>query len=127
MKFTTNLLIVACGLGSLSVAGCKSMSSSAPEATTMPAPSPGSTTMSAAPAMPQPVTIAPPAKDMTHVLEKDEPYFTSEPGPSATPAGTLKAGSKVLVIIPGAPYSQVMTDTGVSAYTVTDGLKPLGK
>jgi len=48
------MLIVACGLGSLSVAGCKSMSSSAPEATTMPAPSPGSTTMSAAPAMPQP-------------------------------------------------------------------------
>jgi hypothetical protein len=33
----------------------------------------------------------------------------------------------VLVLIPGATYSQVVSDTGVQAYTETDGLKPLGK
>ena len=69
----------------------------------------------------------PAAKDLTHVLTKDEPFFASEPTPGAAPSGTLKSGSKVLVLIPGAEYSQVITDTGVSAYTFTDGLKPLGK
>jgi hypothetical protein len=64
---------------------------------------------------------------MTHSLEKDQPYFTTEPGPSAAPAGTLPAGSKVLVTVPGVPYSQVVTDKGINAYTATDGLKPLGK
>jgi len=39
----------------------------------------------------------------------------------------LKEGAKVLVIVPGAQYSQVVTDKGISAYTPTDGLKPIGK
>ncbi|HEX4794671.1 MAG TPA: hypothetical protein VH370_12800 [Humisphaera sp.] len=70
----------------------------------------------------------PAAKDLTHTLAKDEPYFTSEPsGPGAAPAGMLKSGTKVLMVIPGAMYSQVITDTGMSAYTMTDGLQPLGK
>ena len=78
----------------------------------------------AAPAAP---TVTPPAaKDLTHVLTKDEPFFASEPAAGAPPAGTLKAGSKVLMVIPGAMYSQVITDTGMSAYTLTDGLKPWG-
>jgi hypothetical protein len=88
---------------------------------------PGPTTMSVAPANPMPVAAPPAAKDMTHVLEKDQPYFTTAPTASATPAGTLPTGSKVLVMSPGAPYSQVVTDKGISAYTATDGLKPLGK
>ena len=83
--------------------------------------------MPVASANPPPVAAAPLAKDMTHVLEKDEPYYTTEPAASTTPTGTLAAGSKVLVIVPGAPYSQVVTDKGISAYTVTDGLKPIGK
>jgi hypothetical protein len=69
----------------------------------------------------------PDAKYLTHVLTKDEPYFASEPTPGAPPSGTLKAGVKVLVVIPGALYSQITSDTGISAFTVTDGLKPLGK
>jgi hypothetical protein len=130
MRFATKKALLLCGVAALGVAGCKSTNSSSP--TTMPAPEtnmkmPGSTTMPVAAANPPPVAAAPAAKDMTHVLEKDQPYFTTEPGPSATPAGTLAMGSKVLVMAPGAPYSQVVTDKGLSAYTATDGLKPLGK
>ena len=124
MRVTMKKLMVVFGMGALGAMGCKSMTST--PATTMPAP----TTMAATMTMTPPTTMpaaAPAAKDMTHVLEKEQPYFTSEPGPSATPAGMLAMGSKVLVIIPGAPYSQVMTDKGISAYTATDGLKPLGK
>jgi hypothetical protein len=69
----------------------------------------------------------PAAKDLTHELTKDQPLFASEPAAGAKPDGMAKAGSKVLVLIPGADYSQVVTDTGISAYTATDGLKPVGK
>jgi len=131
MRFSTKKLLLVCGVGSLSLVGCKSPDTSSP--TTMPTPEtnmkmPGPTTMSVASANPVPAAAAPAAKDMTHSLEKDQPYFTTEPtSAAATPAGTLPTGSKVLVIIPGAPYSQVVTDKGISAYTATDGLKPLGR
>jgi hypothetical protein len=129
MRLSRLSLILACLAGGIyATVGCHTSSSETPLPTTMPAPetnmkTPGPTTM------PVPSAAAPPAKDMTHALTKDEPYFTVEPGGTSTPtpAGTLKAGSKVLVIIPGAPYSQVVTDTGISAYTMTEGLKPLGK
>src|SRR5579871_1958537 len=112
MRFSKKLAVVC--LGGLSVVGCKSMSSSP---TTMPAPEanmkmPGPTTMSVAPANPMPVAAPPAAKDMTHVLEKDQPYYTMEPTASTPAAGTLSAGSKVLVMNPGVPYSQVVTDKG---------------
>jgi hypothetical protein len=86
---------------------------------------PGPTTMAVPEVTPPPG--APAAKDLTHSITKDQPYYSSMPAAGATPAGTLKAGSKVLVLIPGADYSQVITDMGVTAYTSTDGLKPLGK
>jgi len=89
--------------------------------------SPGPTTMSVPAAVPQPAAAAPAAKDMTHTLAKAQPYFTSEPTASTPAAGELKEGAKVLVIIPGATYSQVVTEKGISAYTPTDGLKPIGK
>ena len=128
MRVTMKKVMVVFGMAALGVVGCKSMNTSA---TTMPSTMPAPTTMAAPMTMTPPTTMpaaaAPATKDMTHVLEKEQPYFTSEPGPSATPAGMLAMGSKVLVIIPGAQYSQVMTDKGISAYTATDGLKPLGK
>ena len=117
--------ILICAVAGNALLGCHAASPEGPTATSMPAPD--VTTMPASPAT-QPTAAMPAAKDMTHVLTKDEPYYTVDPAAgSATPAGTLKAGSKVLVIIPGAPYSQVVTDMGVSAYTMTEGLKPLGK
>jgi len=125
-------------VGAMALGGCHSAT---PDATTQPTTMPMPTsnapmagpaaTMPVAPAKAMEVTIPagpPPAdKDLTHVLTKDEPFFLSEPGATDTPVGTLKSGSKVLVLIPGAQYSQVITDKGISAYTLTDGLKPLGK
>ena len=94
---------------------------SMPGPTTMPVPSANQTTVVL------PSAPAPAEKDLTHVLTKDEPFFINEPAAAATPAATLKEGSKVLVVIPGAQYSQVITDKGLTGYTMTEGLKPLGK
>jgi hypothetical protein len=110
----------------LVAAGCGSKS--APPAESMPATMPAATMPAMVMPTPTVAMVKPPAdKDLTHVLTKDEPYFSDMPSAGATPAGTLKEGSKVLVLIPGTDYSQVTTDKGVSAYTATDGLKPLGK
>ena len=130
-------------IGAVMAAGChhdNPNSGSPPPAadapTTMPTPSgnmlmPGPTTMPVPSAKQTTVTLpsapAPAEKDLTHVLTKDEPFFVNEPATTATPAATLKEGSKVLVVIPGAQYSQVITDTGLTGYTMTQGLKPLGK
>jgi len=125
MHFNPTKLICLCLAGTLGMAGCHNPSSSTP--TTMPAPE--ANMKSGGPAtMPVPsAAAAPAAKDMTHVLTKDEPYFTNDPGVSSTPAGSLKEGTKVLMVVPGAQYSQVITDTGLHVYTITDGLKPIGK
>lgn len=90
--------------------------------TTMPVPSANQTEVAL------PSTTPPAAKDLTHVLTKDEPLFINEPDSSSSkPVTTLKEGTKMLVVIPGATYSQVITDRGITGYTMTDGLKPLGK
>ena len=125
MQLNRMQLINFCLAGAIGAAGCHGPSSATP--TTMPAPE--ANMKSGGPAtMPVPTAAAAPAaKDMTHVLTKDEPYFGSDPGASSTPAGSLKEGTKVLVLVPGAQYSQVITDTGLNVYTVTDGLKPIGK
>ena len=134
MPLSRKLFTLVCTIGAAGLIGCKSTPSDAP--TTMPAPmanmtTGGPTTMPVAPATPPVVPTTPtpaaPAKVMTHELTKDQPYFTDMPTASSTPAGTLKAGAKVLLLIPGADYSQVETDMGITYYTPTDGLKPLGK
>ncbi|HWE00931.1 MAG TPA: hypothetical protein VG326_00875 [Tepidisphaeraceae bacterium] len=134
-KINSSLALIALGL--FAVGGChKAGDSPTVEPTTMTAPPTngmpaGPTTMAVPPAnqteVALPAAKPPAAKDLTHVLTKDEPYYLNEPGANPTAVGTLKAGSKVLVLIPGSPYSQVLTDTGISAYIMTDGLKPLGK
>jgi hypothetical protein len=116
MKASLSVLLIG---GAFVAVGCASKP--APEMT------PPTTAPAVAVTPPAVALKAPAEKDLTHVLTKDEPYFSDAPTPGATPAGTLKEGSKVLVLIPGADYSQVTTDKGVSAYTATDGLKPLGK
>jgi hypothetical protein len=69
----------------------------------------------------------PPEKDMTHSFTKDTPYFAEKPAASATPAGTFKAGTKVIVVIPGTPYAKVQSLDGVTAYASIENLEPLGK
>jgi hypothetical protein len=80
----------------------------------------------AMPAAPAAMAPAPAAKDMTHVMTMDEPYFDSMPmGASPASTGTLKKGTKLLLMTPGAPYSKVLTETGMTVYTVTDGFDPI--
>ena len=67
-----------------------------------------------------------PDKDMTHVLTKDEPYYALSPAQAKAPDGTLKAGTKVVVLMPRGSYSQVMTGDGKRVYTSTAALKPVG-
>lgn len=123
-------------LAGLAVGGCSSTSGTASTSaapTTAPsvvaAPAAPAPAAAPAPVGPPAATVTPPAaKDLTHVLIIDEPYYATEPTSKTTPpSGTLKSGVKVLVLIPGAEYTQIISDTGISAYTVTDGLKPLGK
>jgi hypothetical protein len=122
--------------------GCKSSTSepSTASAKSTPAPAaqptaPTETTMApvktaSAPtaAAPTPAIAAPALaeKDMTHVLAKDEGYFSTTPTAGKKPDGTLKAGTKVVVMMPRGPYSQVMTADGKRVYTTTAALKPVG-
>jgi hypothetical protein len=67
-----------------------------------------------------------PEKDLTHVLSQDEPYYATSPAQGKPADGTLKAGTKVLVMMPRGSYSQVVTADGKRVYTSTAGLKPIG-
>jgi hypothetical protein len=64
-------------------------------------------------------------KTMTHMLVKDQPYFVS-PAAGAKPAGTLKAGTKVLLLIPGST-AQVETADAMTVYTPIDGVELISK
>lgn len=134
MPLSRKLFTLVCTIGAAGLAGCHNTPSDVP--TTMPAPvanmgAGGPTTLPVAPALPTVVPATPavvaPAKVMTHELTKDQPYFPEMPAAGAAPAGTLRAGAKVLLLVPMADYSQVETDMGISYWTPTDGLKPLGK
>jgi len=97
--------------------------------TTTKAPPPTSTPpVAAAAAAPVVVTATTPVpeKDLTHVLSRDEPYYASSPAQGRPADGTLKAGTKVLVMMPRGSYSQVVTADGKRVYTSTAGLKPIG-
>ena len=65
------------------------------------------------------VTVA--EASATHVISKDQPYFKSFPVEGAKPSGTLKAGTKVLLLIPGS-MAQVQTTEGKTVYTPIDGV-----
>jgi hypothetical protein len=67
-----------------------------------------------------------PEKDLTHVVSEDSPYYASSPAQGKPADGTLKAGTKVLVMMPRGAFSQVVTADGKRVYTTTSGLKPIG-
>jgi hypothetical protein len=66
-------------------------------------------------------------KDATHVLKTDSPYFTSMPSSDTKPDGKWKAGTQVLVLVPGAPYSEVKNAAGTDVYVPTTNLASLSK
>lgn len=108
--------------------GCKSESS---EPTSSKSMSPAATPTAASPttmpsAAPMATTAAVPEKDMTHVLTGDQPYYATSPAQGRPPEGTLKAGTKVVLVMPRGSYSQVMTADGKRVYTSTAALKPVG-
>ena len=126
----TKLLAVAI-LGGVACTGCakdeKDTDSSTITTTTTSAP----TTKPASPAMTtstpaEPAATAVPDKDMTHVLTKDEAFYTASPAQAKKPDGTLKSGTKVVLLMPRGSYAQVMTADGKRVYTSTAALKPVG-
>ena len=134
IKTTTALalsLAAAAALGSAT--GCASKSESpssdaapgATETTSAETTSAETTSTTMSPTTPAAeATIA--EKDMTHVVSQDEPFFASMPTSGKPASGTLKAGTKVVVLMPRGSYSQVMTADGKRVYTTTAALKPVG-
>lgn len=124
------LTLASCVTVGVVLAGCKS--STPPPGTTTPTPAvtPASQPSMVMPnqgKMPEPPAVLekPAASSMTHVLTKDEPYYSSMPGADAKSLGTVKSGTKVLVMVPGATYSKVLTEDGATVYVGTDGLDPI--
>jgi len=66
-----------------------------------------------------------PDKDATHVVMEDTPIFTSMPsGQGVSPVAMIKAGTKVLAMVPGPTYTKCVMGGGKSVYIKTASLKP---
>ena len=124
MRLTTLCAgLIAAGL--ITISGCSSSSSPPSESTTMPATAPAIATPATQPAA---AAAAPEMKiTPTHMLSKDEPYYKSVPTAGATPDGTLKSGTKVLLFSFAGDYSKVSGEDGTTMYVLTDGLDPISK
>lgn len=132
MNFSRTLsgLAVVGALSGGMIVGCKMGSSeppSTPPPASTPATQPSATIVSNQGKEPAPPVVMqkPAAASMTHVMTKDEPYYESMPAADTKSPGTLKSGTKVLLMVPGAPYSQVLTEDGATVYTMTDGIDPI--
>lgn len=99
--------------------GDTSMKTSTPMASPTTMPTATATMTTPTPAMTE--------KDMTHVVMTDEAFYAGSPAQGKAPEGTLKAGTKVMLMMPRGSYSQVMTADGKGVYIRTSGLKPVGK
>ena len=133
MRIANTSTFVALVIGA-AVAGCKSdseepmasKSGAMTEKTAVTSSPPAPTTP---PADSASAPVAAPAltdKDMTHVVAKEEAYYTTMPAAGKPASGKLKAGTKVVVLMPRGGYSQVMTADGKRVYTSTAALKPVG-
>jgi hypothetical protein len=67
------------------------------------------------------VTKPAPAKVMTHYMSSDQPCYMKMGGDSC---GTLKKGTKLLVLIPGS-MAQVETEDGKTLWTKIDGIEAI--
>jgi hypothetical protein len=124
---TIQLSAVALAVAGMMSAGAGCHSESPPGAETKATPAIASPTTRPAVTATTPAAPAIPDKDLTHVLAADEPYYATPPAQGKAADGTLKAGTKVLVVMPRGGYSQVMTPDGRRVYTSTAGLQPVGK
>jgi hypothetical protein len=128
---TTNVAAAAL-LAGLVCGGCAKDEKKSDTTTTatMSAPAAASPTTKPAASVTASIPAAPamtvPDKDMTHVLTQDEAYYATSPAQAKKPDGTLKAGTKVVLLMPRGSYAQVMTGDGKRVYTSTAALKPVG-
>jgi hypothetical protein len=123
-SFFGSMAVLAIG----ALVGCHNDSppSSPPPPATQPmavTPTAANTATAQPPVMVKPTML--PDKDMTHTLTADSPYFKGMPAADAKADGTWKAGSKVLLMIPGAKYSKVKSQAGEVGYVPTDNLQPI--
>jgi hypothetical protein len=124
MRIVTPTSLAVTLASAILAVGCGSSTtpSTTPSATVMTPPSGSNQT---APPATEPAAAMPGA---THVLTADEPYYTTDPGTGGqgmAPAGMLKAGTPVLVMVPGKTYCKIISNQGTSCYTLTSGLKPI--
>ena len=61
----------------------------------------------------------------THVVISDTPYYLTGPQQSRPPEGSLKAGTKVLVVQDGSSYVVVQAINGPTAYITASAIKPI--
>lgn len=115
---------------SLLITGCQSSTPSAAASSAAPATAtPVGTSAPQASAQGRPPLPAappkPPTASLTHMMTKDEPFYDSQPAADAKSLGTLSKGTKLLLLVPGMPYSKVLTEDGATLYVMTDGLDPI--
>jgi hypothetical protein len=67
----------------------------------------------------------PTAADLTHVLTADAPYYKSSPAQGKPADGTLKSGTKLLLLMPAGSYSQVWAENGVKGYVSTASIQSI--
>jgi hypothetical protein len=64
-------------------------------------------------------------RGFTHELIEDEVYYINGPQQARPPDGTFEKGTKVILLMDGDSYCQVVSEMDVTAYVATGSLKPL--
>ena len=75
-----------------------------------------------APQVEAPATESEPAVS-AHALAADAEYYLDGPQQSRPPDGTLKAGTKVMVIEDAGSYCRVRSEDGILAFIATNAIK----
>ena len=78
----------------------------------------------ASPQVEQPAEGPESATSSGHVLAADTEYYIDGPQQSRPPDGTLKAGTKVMVIEDAGSYCRVRGEDGTVAFIATDAIQP---
>jgi hypothetical protein len=110
------LSIALTAAAALATGGCES-SSSSPAAQSTAAPA-----SSVMPDMPVMAGVA--DKECSHVIMLDTPVYSGPPSQGMPPVGVVKAGTKVLSMVPGAQYTQCQIAGGKTVYIKTTMLQP---
>lgn len=63
------------------------------------------------------------AEKFPYRLTRDVPYYRTGPQQARPPDGTLRAGTRVILIYDGGSYSRVRTEGGVEGYVSTDAIE----